>query len=68
MHTYARNAESIAVKAQVNVLYVVRTRLPETEMGAAETVHNYNNLISVERGFGSLKSVDRMVRPVFHYC
>ena len=48
-------------------LYVTRTSLPETEMGAAETVRNYKRLSSVERAFRSLKSVDRKVRPVFHY-
>ena len=55
---YARKAESIAAEAQVDGLYVIRTSLPETEMGAAETVRNYKRLSSVERAFRSLKSVD----------
>ena len=66
---YARKAESIAAEAQVDGLYVIRTSLPETEMGAAETVRNYKRLSSVEWAFRSLKSVDsvdRKVRPVFH--
>ena len=66
---YARKAESIAAEAQVDGLYVIRTSLPEAEMGAAETVRDYKRLSSVERTFISLNSVDsvdRKVRSVFH--
>ena len=63
---YASKADSIAVEAQVDGLYAIRTSQPETEMDTAETVYNYKRLRTVERAFRSLKSVDRKVRPVFH--
>ena len=34
-------AESIAAEALLDGLYIIRTSLPETEMGAAETVQNH---------------------------
>ena len=63
---HERNAAAIAREAALDGLYVVRTSLPETEMGAEDTVRSYKRLSRVERAFRSLKSVDLKVRPVFH--
>ena len=65
--TYERNAESIAVEAALDGLYVVRTNLPKAELDGAGTVRAYKRLSTVERAFRSLKTVDLKVRPVFHH-
>ena len=63
---YRRDAASIAAEAALDGLYVIRTSLPETELGAPSAVRAYKRLSTVERAFRSLKSVDLKVRPVFH--
>jgi hypothetical protein len=64
--TFARRAESIATEAQLDGLYIIRTSLPETTMGAAECVRQYKSLAQVERAFKTLKSVDLRIRPIHH--
>jgi len=63
---YAHHAEHIARDAAVDGLYVIRTSVPESEMGAEETVRAYKDLSRVERAFRSLKSVDLKIRPIHH--
>lgn len=64
--SFARRAESIALEAQLDGLYVIRTSLPETTMDAAECVRQYKSLAQVERAFKTLKSVDLRIRPIHH--
>jgi hypothetical protein len=63
---YERLEERIARDAAVDGLYVIRTSVPEPEMGATETVRAYKGLAVVERAFRSLKSVDLKIRPLHH--
>jgi hypothetical protein len=63
---YERHKERIARDAAVDGLYVIRTSVPEPEMGAAETVRAYKDLARVEQAFRSLKSVDVKIRPIYH--
>ena len=67
---YRRKPESIAAKAALDGLYVVRTSLAETRLDAEGVVRAYvrayKRLSAVERAFRSLKTVDLKVRPVFH--
>jgi transposase len=64
--TFARRAESIALEAQLDGLYIIRTSLPEDRMDAAECVRQYKSLADVERAFRTLKSVDLRIRPIHH--
>ena len=64
---FARKQEAIAAEAALDGLYVIRTSLPDTAMGAEAAVAAYKSLAHVERAFRSIKTVDLQVRPVFHY-
>jgi hypothetical protein len=63
---YARHEERIARDAAVDGLYIIRTSVPESEMGAEDTVRAYKDLAHVERAFRSLKSVELKIRPIHH--
>ena len=63
---YERHTERIARDAAVDGLYVIRTSVPEPEMGAEDTVRAYKDLARVEWAFRSLKSVDLKIRPIHH--
>ena len=65
--SYARKAAEIAAEAATDGLYVVRTSLPETTLGDADTVRRYKSLSLVERAFRCIKTVDLNVRPVYHW-
>ena len=45
----------------------MRTSLPETTLGDADTVRSYKSLSLVERAFRCIKTVDLHVRPVYHW-
>jgi transposase len=64
--SFERRAESIALEAQLDGLYIIRTSLPEDRMDAAECVRQYKSLANVERAFRTLKSVDLRIRPIHH--
>jgi transposase len=61
-----RKQAQIDDEARLDGIYVIRTPLPEAELGAAETVAAYKNLKYVERDFRHIKSDDLDLRPVFH--
>src|SRR3954467_7838770 len=65
--SYARKAAEIAAAAATDGLYVVRTSLPETTLGDADTVRRYKSLSLVERAFRCIKTVELNVRPVYHW-
>jgi transposase len=65
--SFARKTAAIAAEAATDGLYVVRTSLPETTLGDADTVRSYKSLARVERAFRCLKTVDLHVRPVYHW-
>ena len=64
--SFARRADGIALEAQLDGLYIIRTSLPEATMDAAECVRQYKSLAQVERAFKTLKSVDLRIRPIHH--
>ena len=64
---FARNAARIAAEAALDGLYAVRTSLPATALDDAAAVRSYKSLALVERAFRALKTVDLMVRPVYHW-
>ena len=65
--SFARKTDQIAAEAAADGIYVVRTSLPETTLGDADTVRSYKSLSLVERAFRCIKTVDLHVRPVFHW-
>ncbi|HEU0216861.1 MAG TPA: transposase [Stellaceae bacterium] len=65
--TFARNAAQIAAEAALDGLYAVRTSLPEAALDNRAAVKSYKSLALVERAFRALKTVDLMVRPVYHW-
>ena len=64
--TFARKVDAIAAEAALDGLYIIRTSVDATRMGAADCVRNYKALANVERAFRSLKTVDLKVRPIHH--
>jgi transposase len=65
--SFARKTDQIAAEAAADGIYVVRTSLPETTLGDADTVRSYKSLSLVERAFRCIKTVDLHVRPVYHW-
>jgi len=64
---FTRDDAGIAAEAALDGIYVVRTNLPAEQSDAAGTVRAYKNLAVVERAFRALKTVDRELRPVYHW-
>jgi hypothetical protein len=64
--SWARQSDSIASEAALDGVYIIRTSVPDTQMGAPECVRNYKALANVERAFRSLKTIDLKVRPIHH--
>jgi hypothetical protein len=61
-----RKQQQIEEEARLDGIYVIRTPVPEAELGAAGAVTAYKNLKYVERDFRHIKSDDLDLRPVFH--
>lgn len=65
---FARDEASIATEAALDGLYVLRTNVPAEDLSAAQAVAAYKGLAHVERAFRSIKTVDIVLRPVFHWA
>jgi transposase len=63
---WTRRQAAITKEEQLDGIYVIRTSEPEERLSAADSVRSYKSLAQVERAFRSLKSVDLMVRPIYH--
>ena len=64
--SFARKSAEISAEAATDGLYVVRTNLPATKLGDADTARSYKSLARVERAFRCIKTVDLNIRPVYH--
>ena len=64
--SYQRNEENIRNEAALDGIYVVRTSLPSQDMERDEVVRSYKRLAQVERAFRSVKTMDLLVRPIYH--
>ncbi|MBF0630719.1 MAG: transposase [Magnetococcales bacterium] len=60
------NQANINTGADLDGIYIVRTRLPADRMDAMDTVRSYKRLAKVEQAFRSIKEIDLQVRPVHH--
>ena len=65
--TFWRNQSAIDAEAALDGVYIVRTSVPVTRMGADQVVATYKSLSGVERDFRSLKTIDLDLRPIRHY-
>ena len=65
--TFTRKAESIALEAALDGLYIIRTSVKAQRMDGATCVRSYKSLAQVERAFRSLKTMDLKVRPIHHH-
>jgi len=63
---YEVDEDKVAAEATLDGIYVVRTSLPEERINADDTVRSYKRLSQVERAFRSLKTIDLLVRPIWH--
>jgi transposase len=63
---WQRRESAISKEEQLDGIYVIRTSEPAQQLTAADTVRSYKRLTQVEQAFRSFKSVDLMVRPIFH--
>jgi len=64
---FSIDEEKVAAEAALDGIYVVRTSLPESRMGADDVVRSYKLLSGVERAFRTIKTVDLKVRPIHHH-
>ena len=65
--TYRVRRDSVAAEVALDGIYIVRTSVSEDVFSAEDTVRNYKRLTRVEKSFRSMKTVDLMVRPIFHH-
>jgi hypothetical protein len=61
-----RKQAQIEDEARLDGIYVIRTPVPEPDLGTADAVTAYKNLKYVEHDFRHIKSDDLDLRPVFH--
>jgi hypothetical protein len=59
--------QKVDAEAALDGIYVVRTSVAKGDMDEDQAVRNYKQLANVERAFRCLKSVDLMVRPIWHH-
>ena len=64
---WSRRQEKIDAEAQLDGIYIIRTSLEASDIGAAEAVEAYKSLSQVEWAFRSLKTAQLALRPVFVY-
>jgi transposase len=63
---WSRREEGIKEEAQLDGIYVLRTRASAEHLSAEDTVRSYKRLAEVERAFRCLKGIDLLVRPIRH--
>ncbi len=63
---YQRNTEQITDEAALDGLYVIRTTLPTTRLGAPAAVRAYKQLKLAEHAFRTMKDTIE-IRPIHHH-
>ncbi len=63
---YERNSEQITSEAALDGLYVIRTTLPATRLGAPAAVRAYKQLKLAEHAFRTMKDTIE-IRPIHHH-
>jgi transposase len=65
--TFVVNKDKVKAEAALDGIYIIRTSLSRERMDADTTVRSYKQLSEVERAFRSFKTIDLMVRPIYHH-
>jgi len=64
--TATRKQEQIDAEAAFDGIYVLRTPVPASQLGAPGVVTAYKNLARLERDFRYIKADDLDLRPIYH--
>lgn len=64
--SYERHHQKIQAEANLDGIYVIRTSVLESVLGASSTVKAYKSLSQVEQAFRCYKTIDLKVRPIYH--
>ncbi|MCP5041368.1 MAG: IS1634 family transposase, partial [bacterium] len=64
--TYRVRRDRVDAESALDGIYIIRTSVPEDVFSAEDTVRHYKRLTRVEKSFRAMKTVDLMVRPIFH--
>ena len=64
---YRVRKDSVQAEAALDGIYVIRTSLDGKVISPEDTVRHYKRLARIEKAFRSMKTVDLMVRPIYHY-
>lgn len=65
--TYLVRRERVESEAALDGIYVIRTSVPAEVFSPEDAVRHYKKLTRVEKSFRSMKTVDLLVRPIFHH-
>lgn len=65
--SWKRNKKKIREEAALDGIYIVRTSLEASQIGADGAVYAYKSLSTVERAFRSIKTTSLRVRPIYVY-
>lgn len=63
---WGRRVGVLLDEAALDGIYVIRTKVPPTQMDGAQTRDAYRALSKVERAFRCLKDLDLQIRPIHH--
>ena len=64
---WSRNQKKIEAEARLDGIYIIRTSVSASALGAWQAVSAYKALCRVERAFRSIKSTSLEIRPVYVY-
>ena len=64
---YRVRQHKVKCEAALDGIYVVRTSVAAEGISAEDAVRHYKRLTRVESAFRSIKTVDLLVRPVYHH-
>jgi hypothetical protein len=67
MFRWERRRHTIEREALVDGIYILRTSESAAAVPTEDVVRTYKGLAQVERVFRSLKSVDLLIRPIYHW-
>ena len=64
---WSRNQKKIETETRLDGIYIIRTSVSASALGARQAVSAYRALCRVERAFRSIKSTSLEIRPVYVY-
>lgn len=64
---WSRNEGKIRAEARLDGIYIIRTSVANSQLGAEQAVSAYKALCRVERAFRSMKSSSLRIRPLYVY-